>query len=479
MNKNIIKKFTHEDLILFAKASGDWNPIHTDSIFARRSPYGQTIVHGILLLIWGLENVIDEKQEPIKISKLRAEFLKPVYLEKDLILKIVFNENCTISINIYQENLLKTFFEIAFKEKVPYNKNHNFKYTFDKSNPEEIDLSNFNFSQFKFENKSNLELLFFLFPSISNYLDFRFLSLMLSISRLIGMKIPGLYSLFSELSINEEKNNIKDDNLLLRIEKCDLRFKFLDISIESMGYKSSAKVFIRPKPSKQLPALKMRDSIQSNSKRKNKVALVVGGSRGVGEVMAKILALSGTNVIITYNKGSSDSNKIVTELNSLGIKSECIHLDVIDPVSFGTLNQFKVDELYYFATPPIFHGDKDLFSLTLFESFNKFYVHSLYQIINILIPNGLKLVYSPSSAAIEEIPSDMKEYCLSKYSFELLLDILQRQYPDIKFIKPRLPRMNTDQTLSIFPVNNENTFNYMLNEFNNINNNLFTEISET
>ena len=43
--------FSQQDQIEFAKLSGDWNPIHVDPIFARRTIYGQ-VVHGINIILF-------------------------------------------------------------------------------------------------------------------------------------------------------------------------------------------------------------------------------------------------------------------------------------------------------------------------------------------------------------------------------------------------------------------------------------------
>jgi acyl dehydratase len=43
-------KLTQEDINSYARASGDFNPIHVDEDFARQTPYGGTIAHGLLLV---------------------------------------------------------------------------------------------------------------------------------------------------------------------------------------------------------------------------------------------------------------------------------------------------------------------------------------------------------------------------------------------------------------------------------------------
>jgi 3-hydroxybutyryl-CoA dehydratase len=39
---------TEHDVMAFAGLSGDYNPLHTDAEFARGTPYGERIAHGVL-----------------------------------------------------------------------------------------------------------------------------------------------------------------------------------------------------------------------------------------------------------------------------------------------------------------------------------------------------------------------------------------------------------------------------------------------
>ncbi len=43
---------TEADLVNFAGVSGDFNPLHTDTVYAARSRFGQRVAHGMLLGAW-------------------------------------------------------------------------------------------------------------------------------------------------------------------------------------------------------------------------------------------------------------------------------------------------------------------------------------------------------------------------------------------------------------------------------------------
>ncbi|MBS8227375.1 SDR family NAD(P)-dependent oxidoreductase [Vannielia litorea] len=98
------------------------------------------------------------------------------------------------------------------------------------------------------------------------------------------------------------------------------------------------------------------------------IALITGGSRGLGRAMATHLAQSGLAPIITYNSDTAAADEVVAEARAAGVEAAALHLNVEDTASFagfaealpktlaalgGTRLQVLVNNAGYGARTPI------------------------------------------------------------------------------------------------------------------------------
>lgn len=70
-----------------------------------------------------------------------------------------------------------------------------------------------------------------------------------------------------------------------------------------------------------------------------KIALVTGGSRGLGKDMALKLAQKGISVIITYNSRADEADKVVAQIQEAGQKAATLQLNAGDIKSFGSFSE--------------------------------------------------------------------------------------------------------------------------------------------
>ena len=66
------------------------------------------------------------------------------------------------------------------------------------------------------------------------------------------------------------------------------------------------------------------------------IALITGGSRGLGRNVALHVARAGTDVILTYRSQAAEAQAVVAEIEALGRRALALPLDVADSRSFAT-----------------------------------------------------------------------------------------------------------------------------------------------
>lgn len=70
-----------------------------------------------------------------------------------------------------------------------------------------------------------------------------------------------------------------------------------------------------------------------------KVAIITGGSRGLGKAMATNIAAKGHDVILTYNSKRKEADEVVALIEKEGRKAVALQLDVSDTKSFAAFGE--------------------------------------------------------------------------------------------------------------------------------------------
>lgn len=458
--------FSPDDQANFAKLSGDYNPVHLDPIKARRTRFGQTVVHGVHALIWALDILFTQTSDSLKLVFLKTFFSKPIGVGQmvQFIPKIKDKTYAEIQILVGNSQALSIYASFLPREN---GENLNIP----DAHPDireclELDpeqLSNKSGSLNLCFNQSEIT---HRFPNLMQVLPAHQLAELLALTRLIGMECPGLNSIFSDLNLEFSNPCGEIPHLTYKVLSYDSRISLLTQNVQGPGMIGAVRAFIRPSPEYQSGYLELSRHVKNNEF-SGQMALIIGGSRGLGEVTSKILAAGGARVILSYHLGSEEANEIVEQIIKGGGKAKCFPYDVLSPDSLPKeifSDEWIPTHFYYFPTPLIFQGQKNSFSATLYQEFCDFYVTGFFNTFQSIqkLGDGLKASFYPSSITIDEPSADMMEYSAAKSAGETLCASLQNKYPNINIYSSRLPRTATDQTNSLLPSNKKDPVSLML-----------------
>ena len=439
------KKFSLEDQFLFARLSGDFNPIHIDKIFSRRTLYGQCIVHGVHASMWAVDSLI--KKIGINTSSFKCKFKKPIFLEEYVScywndsnnkLTIAMGDIEFTSISI--DTLLAPVENINHEDFIPLP--HYLKPTLP------IDLAPINCliieKNQEWISSGEIKLAKSLFPDFCKknglYLVFEISTL----SKIVGMQCPGLHSLFASLNI---KLIAQCDIRYFKVTNFDARFNKVDIYARGHLISATIEAFFRPQPTKSETIFQLSKLVDKNEF-SNVNALIIGGSRGIGEVVSKLICAGGGNVTLTYNVGLDDAKNLASEIQVAGGICNYIQYSIQSPLHDASFPS-KINQIYYFASPKILFESPTNNNESLISTYHKFYIKSFKEICDYFSIHspGCSIFY-PSTIYIEQPALQFASYINAKLLGEKICNE-QNLKKVIRVISNRLPRLPSDQNQSI------------------------------
>jgi NAD(P)-dependent dehydrogenase (short-subunit alcohol dehydrogenase family) len=461
------KIFTAADQRKFAALTGDFNPMHMDPIAARRTQAGAPVVHGIHTLLWLLDFVGARHAEIENPASLKVRFSKMLYLGDRVEARIVQSSSTSLRAQGFVDGVevVNVVVGLGLPHPVSDSSSDSFAELIPKQGaPSELTLQDMEnrSGRVAFTNEpAEMEQAF---PGAARLLGRSRVAALGCSTYLVGMVVPGLHSIYSGLELKFNAGAASPNELRFAVTEVDPRFRRVKIRIDGGGLAGSLDTFSRLPPVSQ-PSIAEVAKHVARGEFDESIALVVGGSRGLGELTAKLVTAGGGRAIISYASGRADADKLAAEITDWGGNCDVVAYDVRGEAD-RQLESIKYvpTHLYYFATPSIFRRKSGLCSRERFEEFNEFYVYGFLRLVEAIMrraPKGIAVFY-PSSVAVQDRPNDMTEYAMSKAAGEILCADIARYFRKVRVLTERLPRLQTDQTASLIQVDSVSSLSIML-----------------
>ena len=451
--------FTDEDQQRFAAHSRDVNPMHVSALAARRTLSGRQVVHGIHLLMQALERY--EPRVPVRGLIADCSFAQPVSVgdpvtfaqmdaaEGRSVLRASVRGLVCMEVEIDPAAAGSGVQGSAAPPDLGAVEPGAVRSVDDLTAPLDDAPQAQAGSAFEMQPGSG-DGLARVFPRAAALVGAPALTALAQTSFFVGMVCPGLHSVYSSLRFALEPAH--RGGMRFRVRRWDPRFRLFTVDFAG-PVAGELRAFQRPKPQPQ-PAAAEAAAVVAAREFEPMRALVIGGSRGLGETTAKLICGGGGQAWITYASGREDALRVAADVNGNGRgRCEALALDLSKPftglvgVDPGALNC-----VYYFATPHIYTKRQSVFSREAFDEFARFYLERFHELCLWLESAERErpaLVYLPSTVFIDARPKGMTEYAMVKAAAEQLALDLNRNLSSVRIVQTRLPRLATDQTASI------------------------------
>lgn len=446
------RTFALRDLIAFGQLSGDRNPLHIDPLAARRTQFGACAVHGVHMLLWALDKLAGYCRLD-NFGALRVRFSQPVLVGEKLDLGIVRESDAELRAEVIVQGTVcvaltlrrtdgrqPSVAECAVK---PPSREW-------PAEPVSVDIDSMKAVAGLLSFARDPAEIAIAFPALAQAIGPMRVAAFACITRLVGMVCPGLHSIFGGLDVLFTETEAPP-YLHYRVDKIDTRFRTVQLGVWGGGLTGTVDAFVRHPPVMQ-PTMADLVGVLPADIFAGTWTLVIGGSRGLGEVAAKLIASGGGHVVITYSVGRADSERVAADIGAAGGRAELWQMDVRKPLA-AQLGGLSITPTYacHFATPQIARRRAELFSDALLGEFLRFYVASFGELCSWLSSLGGsgKAVLYPSSVYVDARPKGLTEYAMAKAAGEILCADLGRSMRGLSIVATRLPRILTDQTATL------------------------------
>jgi len=249
----------------------------------------------------------------------------------------------------------------------------------------------------------------------------------------------------------------------------DERIDRVELGVRNAYAVGTVEAFFRAPPAQQA-GFKQIASLVRNQEFSMQNALVIGASRGLGEVITKVLAAGGARIMMTYAAGRNDAARVSEEIRKERAAPEVCLYNVLEGTLCDEMIQFctSVTHIYYLASPTIAKGDSNRWNRQLFTRYCDFYIDGLATLLQQVKQYGVgnhKLqLFIPSSVFLEQSIKGFNEYIAAKAAAESFVRCFEKAHRNWRVVAPRLPRLHTDQTSSLKDTDEQQTLKVIIDQ---------------
>lgn len=436
--------FDMDQQLRFATLSGDHNPIHVDPIAVRRTLPARLVVHGVHVLLWSLGVLARTYDGELpQIGRIRVRFLRFTYVGDEVRLVRSAGREGEIRLSVMTEDVVRADIRLTFDALgtcdpiMPGGEAH-----LPGTGPLDHDGISFDDRRGTVRFMTPAGTIASSLPGAARWLGEERIDALAAATRLVGMIYPGLYSVLGGIDVRLTPG---DGAGALAFEMGEQRHGQIDAIIAGGGISGTLDCRVPHAPVPQPASADLRDLVAPGRFAGTQV-LVVGGSRGAGEAAAKLLALGGADVTITYRDGAADAAAVAAEIVEAGGLCATMRFDAGQPID-EQLGDLIPSHVCWFASPPMVRTDAKLPDDKRLSAYLGVLATSFSLVAAALHArrSDLRLFY-PSTTWIEAPPAGLTEYCMAKAAGEVLARSMEAWLTRGRVFAPRLPAMATDQT---------------------------------
>ena len=457
-------RFDSVDLDVFGDASFDQNPLHVSEGYARKTPYGERVVFGVLAIIAALR--VLPARGGWRLARLEADFLSPLFVgveyRVELTTRSETEARVTVSDGLIELLTIRLLLEpgLANGDAVPV----------DAVRVRDVPADHDSAS---IAHASRIEGTYVPKATAAAELAARFgltergvgaahLAALLWSSYLIGMELPGERALFSRLTLqvdNEAGSRGGALQYAANVEGFDERFNLVRIHGalrvgSALFATAEMSAFIRddaPAPSAQA----MRELLPPSRRLQDRIALVTGASRGFGARLSLALALQGCTVLVNFLRSAENAAALADELREGPGSIVPLRGDASDLV-WSAATRERILAEYGGLDVLVCNAALPLRAISLEQQQAARlveYVSKSFALATTPMAAFLDLVAARagwnvvmSSSAVQDPPRDWPHYVSAKAAIEALARVSVMQHPGAGCLIVRPPRMLTDLT---------------------------------